>query len=482
MKEKGCKAACLALCLLLCAGIFAGCGEQRSESSTTPIPTEVLQQPTEKPAQVKYMKAGETYRILIWSNASENEWLEQEGIQGDVVRQRYNEMKEQYGVTPVYVASPSDWLGEIMNSTYAGAPICDLFHFGGPFALPSFYTHGGERGAIIEAISDYDIDFSDPEYWNQEIQAATTFGGKQYAVAPYGIGFQQIGLNIVTFFNKDLIRKAGYTAQQLYDWSNNGEWTFDKFREVALACTDPDQEIYGTSLGDNVHFVLGMLVAYGADWFVRQDDGVDVFNMTSAKSLEAIDFLARMAREDKSINMVADDNLVRFANGQNAMILSYVDRISYPVLNKQMDSEYGIVMPPKASEAAEYISDLNWYDGYMICKNIANSAGAVEFASLFLKPAYARSSADQKQIMAAECETFGLDEQSIEILKKVGDISHTSNYMVYASCQVGSENVLLACSGHFQDFVNGSLSPDTYYASVESAVNAAVRSVLLMDD
>ena len=482
MKEKGCKAACLALCLLLCAGIFAGCGEQRSESSPTPIPTEVLQQPTEKPAQAKYMKAGETYRILIWSNSTEDKELEQEGIYGDMLRQRYNEMKEQYGVTPLYIAAPADWLGETMNSTYAGAPITDLFHFGGPFTLPSLYTHGGERGAILEAVSDYDIDFSDPEYWNQTTQAACTFGEKQYVIAPNAIGFGAVALNMVTIFNKNLITKSGYTARQLYDWSSNGEWTFDKFREVALACTDLDSEIYGTAINENLLLVSTMVASNGSNLFVKKD-GKDTFNLLDSKALAAVNFLVDMAQKDKSISLSTSEEKIAFSTGHTAMLVTYANRLADTAVYRDMADDYGVLMPPKGPDAAEYVSDMNWFDGYLVMKNIMNPAGAVEFASLFFKPVYHKNSDVQGDILTAQCESYRLDANSIETLKQIPNVSHTTPYMMFWGARIGtSDDVSAMCNGHFPDFVDGSLSPDTYYASVENTVNAAVAAAMMMQE
>lgn len=473
----------LALCLVLCLAVFAGCDGGKPSASQTPgqqttgaaDPTSA---PTEdKPVAAKYMKAGETYRILIWSNAVEDQELQTEGIRGQLINEAYNRMKEQYGVTPLYIAAPADWLGETMNSVDAGAPITDLFHFGGPFTLPSLYTHGGERGAILEAISDYDIDFSDGEYWDQTSQATGTFDGKQYVIAPNAIGFDAVSVNVVTFFNKSLIKKAGYTADQLYDWSNNGEWTFDKFREVVLACTDLDNGVYGTTLNQNALLMSTMIASNGSDMITKKN-GVDTFNMLDSKALTAINYLVDMCKNDKSVMVDFNaEEAATFAAGTAALMVTYSNRLDVKSV-KDMADDYGILMPPKGPDATEYISDMNWFTGYLVLKKIANPAGAVEFANFFMKPAYAKSSPDQAALMAAQGEAYRLDAKSIEILTKVQNVSHTTSYMIYWSCASGSDSIASICNYQFPSFVDGSLSPDTYYASVESLANSILNTAM----
>lgn len=473
----------LALCLVLCLAVFAGCDNSKPSNSQTPgqqttgtaDPTSA---PTEdKPVAAKYMKAGETYRILIWSNAVEDQELQTEGIRGQLINEAYNRMKEQYGVTPLYIAAPADWLGETMNSVDAGAPITDLFHFGGPFTLPSLYTHGGERGAILEAISDYDIDFSDGEYWDQTSQATGTFDGKQYVIAPNAIGFDAVSVNVVTFFNKSLIKKAGYTADQLYDWSNNGEWTFDKFREVVLACTDLDNGVYGTTLNNNALLMSTMIASNGSDMITKKN-GVDTFNMLDSKALTAINYLVDMCKNDKSVMVDFNtEEAATFAAGTAALMVTYSNRLDVKSV-KDMADDYGILMPPKGPDATEYISDMNWFTGYLVLKKIANPAGAVEFANFFMKPAYAKSSPDQAALMAAQGEAYRLDAKSIEILTKVQNVSHATSYMIYWSCASGSDSIASICNYQFPSFVDGSLSPDTYYASVESLANSILNTAM----
>lgn len=82
--------------------------------------------------------------------------------------------------------------------------------------------------------------------------------------------------------------------------------------------------------------------------------------------------------------------------------------------------------------------------------------------------------------MAAQCEAYRLDEKSVEVLKQVANVSHTTSYMIYWSCASGSDSIASICNYNFPSFVDGSLSPDTYYASVETLANSILSSAMGM--
>lgn len=62
-----------AIALAIAAALLAGCapaGTQTQDTTATPAPTQ-----TQAPAKEASVKAGETYRILIWDNYNENDWV-----------------------------------------------------------------------------------------------------------------------------------------------------------------------------------------------------------------------------------------------------------------------------------------------------------------------------------------------------------------------------------------------------------------------
>lgn len=60
-----------AIVLAIAAVMLAGCTPaQTADTTATPAPTQ-----TQAPAKEASVKAGETYRILIWDNYNENDWV-----------------------------------------------------------------------------------------------------------------------------------------------------------------------------------------------------------------------------------------------------------------------------------------------------------------------------------------------------------------------------------------------------------------------
>ena len=124
--------------------------------------------------------------------------------------------------------------------------------------------------------------------------------------------------NQVTFFNKDLCARAGYEADRLYEMSKNGEWTFDAMRQVAIACNDPDNGVWGLNYGQNNCAMFAMVTANGGSYF-EVKDGVPYFDGHSQNTLDAVDYFVKLAKDDKVVYMEGapgyDDDHPPFVRG-----------------------------------------------------------------------------------------------------------------------------------------------------------------------
>ncbi len=478
----------LCACILLVALLFTACNEPTQQPTQEAGSSEPTAAPTDSPTLEKsFMKAGDTYRILIWDTRREDEPFTREGIRGQILNERADALKTQYDVTVTYITAPGDWLGETMTSTAAGTPICDILHAGGPFAMLVLYGHGGSPGEILVPVNRFQecATFDDPRYWDISSQEAGTFNGNQYFIVPQDVGFDAVSLNMATLFNKDLIKKGGYTEEQLYDWSDNGEWTFDKMREVALNCTDLDQEVYGMNVGQNACAVLSMITSNGGDLIRKADvNGVmtDRFAANDAKTIEAIQYFVSMARDDKSVYLggapLSDEEHIDFMANKYALMPTYINRV--PKIYKDMDSDYGVLMPAKGISASSYISDKNWFGPYCVMNNINNIEGTIQMASIFLKAYMAIDDADNLSLLEAEAQAYRLDERSINTLKKIPEASVSKSYMLYVSMSVNNDSAGGVLWGHMLNFVDGTETPQMYYDSVASAMDSMIDSALLL--
>ncbi len=483
----------LCTCILLVALLFAACGtttQQPTQGANQTASSEPTAAPTDKPTLEKsYMKAGDTYRILVWNTRVEDEPFTQEGIRGQILNERADELKDLYDVTATYIVAPGNWLFDAIETSAAGTPICDILHAGGSFAMLQLFGSGSYPGEVLVPLSQYKevAAFDDARYWDVSAQEAGTFNGNQYFIVPQDVGFEAVALNMATMFNKDLIKKGGYTEEQLYDWSDNGEWTFDKMREVAINCTDLDQDTYGLNVGQNACTLLTMVTANGGDFIRKEEvDGVmvDRFVGNSAKTIEAIQYFVSMARDDKCVYLggspLQDEENVNFVANKYALMVTYINRV--PKIYKSMESDYGMLMPPKGPSADRYISDKNWFSPYCVMSNIPNVEGTIQAASIFLKAYMASDDPDNMALLEAEAQAYRLDTRSINTLKKIPEASYATSYMVFNVLGISGDSDFIGgvCYGHTLEFIDGTLSPQAYYESVVSAVNIAIDTALAL--
>lgn len=459
-----------AVLMLFAAIAFAGCAPGNTESAT-PAPTESgsIQRET-------FMKPGENYRVLFWSTFRENMPLEP-GQPGSVqLNEKVDYLKDKYGITVTYVQATDNWLEDAKMTASAGEPICDVLHVGQPGAIPGLYAYNGIAGSIVESITEHGMEdyFSDTQYWNVEsTQACGVYNGNLYFVVPNQIGYASAGYNQVTFFNFDMLAKAGYTKEMMYELSDNGEWTFDKLREVCVALTDADRDVYGMCMGATSIAMCSMVTSNDGS-FLKKVDGVDRFSATDNKVLTAVDFFVKMAAQDKSVYLgnYIEEEIKGFNVGKYGIMLTYANR-AQQLNDLKSEVEFGLIMPPKGPDAQDYISEVNWYDAYCTVKNTPNPKGSIELMSHIIAPPYAKDSTENMVLLEAEAGACLYDEQSIENLVKVRDKSRTTTYQTYcwlssSDTGFGFGNAILYCC---LDFINGSVTPEVYFESVTDAAN-----------
>jgi len=471
------------LCVLSCAVLLCACQnpETPTDGDPTPAPsggpTEVID-PT-KPGEIK-MQPGDVYRIFVWSNTTENKWIEDGTEEG---RARWEKFQNDYDVTVTWVANPNsgDWINAAMQPAAAGEPIADIFHMGGPFAIPQILGYGGSVvGSYFEDINQYKkyTNIDNGDFWDQgAIETMGTYNGKLYVAYPYDEGWGAAAVNMVTFFNKNLISNGGYTAEDMYTWYKNGEWTFDKFREVALACTDADKGVYGTIVGENGLIQAALVAANGGSILTPDANGIPKFSADSDKALRAYNFFLDMCKTDGSVYTEggvnqAEGNL--FKNGTAAMMITYANRV--PQFSDIDGFEFGIILPPKGPDATEYASDKNWATPFCMFKGHANPAGVAQCLSYYLCPTYGMSTAEQAMKLEADAQAYFQDNESIQTLKDAVKYNVTTSYMAYWSV---SESALAktAC-WNFNKWVAGESTPEIDFAANKDLINAIIESTI----
>lgn len=448
--------------------VFAGCTQTgATEGKATPTPSST----TEK----SYIKAGETYRYLRWDFKTPEDYLEGTGTGADYIRETHNKLQDKYGITISYVPGPGgDWVENVLSLAYAGTPTTDIVHAGGPFALTSFYMYKGTAASAIYSLSELKdaATFSDPEYWDTDMQNTLgTFDGELYFAVPANTGGSLALVNQVTFFNKSILDAAGYTDKQLYDWHNEGNWTWERFKEIAIKTTDADAGIFGTTVGEQSVFMYSLIASNDSAFIAPKEvDGktVDQMNTLDPKAIAAYDFFADLINA-KAIDSEGGAEAPLFASGRYAMMLTYLNR--GPTLQKlEMEADFGVLLPPKGPDAPDYISDINWMTPYCILRGIPNPMGTAELMEQLFQPMVKKSSPESMAMLEIDLD-FLRDKESLDICKTIPEKSRASRFMLYWTAN-NYEFANAITGDAVKKIASGEATATNYFSSVNGRLDA----------
>ncbi len=164
------------------------------------------------------------------------------------------------------------------------------------------------------------------------------------------------------FWNKSLFEREG--LESLYDIYDRGEWTWDKFAEIAYALTkdtDGDGEIdqQGWRTLNFREEVFSMLVANGARFTYTDENGKVHFDLLKPEFIETIDFMQKLWADG-----------VYGSSGDLYRAAMFFDRgtnISNPGRQTQVfqasSDEWGIIVPPQGPNSRNEINGLTRWVG-----------------------------------------------------------------------------------------------------------------------
>lgn len=495
-----------ALCVLICVVCLSACGDNPSASnSATPTPTasqgsagttnggaisDSLLPPRD--ASLKNaIKAGETYRYFCWATTdAEDPFSYEPSVVKENLPIKKAEVEQQYGITIEYIVNDAqEWITKAMESSQAGVPIAELLHGGGPFAMLQIFNYAGSAGRLLTKLDEYSeyADFSDPDWWRTELQQNGVFNGHQYFVVPNIIGIENVALNQVCIFNKSMFTNAGYSLDEIYEMNESGKWTWDKFYEAAVKCTDPDAGTIGVNVGDAFTLIHSLFAASGARAVtssVENGKSVVSFTPNTAEAIEAWDFFIKLGKAGTVDYRHGSGDKEIFLSGKVGMICTYFNRV-ISISQSKRHPEYGILFPPKQEEADEYASCVDWFTPYAVFSQINNPAGAVQLASLYFAPLY--SASDERNIASVEAEMMQYipDEGSKYTMDNISDktVDNAMPYSIYQTVSVsmsdGTTSSLAALICNYkEEFVEGAKTPDIFYSSLKNAVDAALSQAI----
>jgi len=202
-------------------------------------------------------------------------------------------------------------------------------------------------------------------------ESVTIYNGQHYGI----VGNQITYNNSLLQYNKTLLLEKGF--QDPYELMIEGNWTWEKFKEMAAACT-------GDTDGDGIIDRWGMYlpidslvyrfaVSNNSD-FIENINDKYTYALDSANGIEAVSFLNLLYNEDKVIM----DYTVAKANAKDPAALAAVSKFKpvfvltiVPVFSIKDGIEYGTVMFPKGPRADRYAATGNGLESMYIVTSSA---------------------------------------------------------------------------------------------------------------
>ena len=253
--------------------------------------------------------------------------------------QLHKEAEEKYNCTIKYLYVPQ---GEIVQkltaSVMAKDPFADIVWLEANTAVPQLAL----SGHIME--TDEYFDFNDPKWPKYGLQAVS-FRNKHYGfvadiASTYGI-----------WYNKGFFSR--YNLPDLYQLQESGQWTWEKFAEIAKAATtdtnhDGKNETFGFAEVGWEPIVDRFIASNGQAVVSEQADGSYRFNVDNSAVKEAINFTVDLFH--RGYKTGPED----FIAGNVAMFAG--DGFwGSQTFQLDMDDEMGFVFFPKGPRADDYV-------------------------------------------------------------------------------------------------------------------------------
>ncbi|MBH1941141.1 extracellular solute-binding protein [Mobilitalea sibirica] len=224
------------LMLALIVASLAACGKKEEAPEATPTPAETTggnggEEPEEEEATPTPTPAPRDLNgidIVVgdwWSTGEEvieTQKQEDQKAYRDKLQADHN-----FTLTQSNLGAWGEYAEIFITSTMSGDPAADIF------IMDQAMVPEPIKQGLMYPVGDLPSfnGFTD-EKWNQGIKDTYTMNDKTYAFSEED---DTPGLGV--FWNKRLFEEAGLDPELLYDLQANGEWTWDKFHELAKTLT-----------------------------------------------------------------------------------------------------------------------------------------------------------------------------------------------------------------------------------------------------
>lgn len=415
--------------------------------------SEEASQESEEPA---YDFGGRTVRIGSYYDMTPDP---EKSIFDKAFADRIAYVEENYNCNIEFVVVGDDYVGSYVTSVLSGDPVCDVGYILSYKLLPALI-----EGGIAQPVSDLGVvDFSAPWYSTGSTEAGT-YKGKQYAMGMRGAGVQY-GI----FWNKTLFDRYG--LPDLYELYENGEWNWDKFKEIALAGnqdTDGDGEydVHGFNWRENL--IWSFMSSNGADAVKKTDAGVELA-LETPEAMEALEFYADFMQNVPQLNGWLGDwqsQIWDFRDGNSCMCYE-AWWISSGYLG-EMEDEWGFVPFPMGPSGTEYVSYGKEASPYMMLNGIEKPEEVAQIIDLIFQ--IFDDEEEWEEAILAAFEANATDSTAVDICMDLSQKNKISPLMGF-----GDLNEMV--NKMMDSLGNGEQTPQTALEANRSALEAAIADI-----
>lgn len=377
----------LLLAALMLLPIAVGCAESGGEDTTaagitvTSAPEGATTVPeTENPYDDDgYLKdripeelnyGGEVVNVLYWSNAKNTEYTAEDD--GDSVNAsiyyRNLKVEDRLGITFNWVGEKGDYsqrndFNNLIAADLSGDCIYDIIS-----AYSTTIAMAATYGYAVDLMEYSNILALDMPWWGADLTDMATINGKLYFVTG-DISTNYLLRMYGTFFNKSII--TNNNLENPYDLVDSGNWTVDKFIEIASTIKGDPNGAGDITYGFVHDAITVEALFYGSDLRFVDKDSNDMPKLSDSWNGDrALSLTEKVSAYCKSSSVLGDakqDENV-FTAGNSLFIIYPLDFAMNYLHGGYVD--FGIAPIPKYDSAqSDYSTTLNYkYSLYMISK------------------------------------------------------------------------------------------------------------------
>ena len=329
--------------------------------------------------EYRILSRGESYTLWEGTDAAADE--ENGDLINDAVYKRNRTIEGRYNIQIVNIPS-SDILASAKKAISSGSDEYDIMMG----ALSGFADTLSMGGMLADMKKIPYLDLARPWY-DQKANSDLTIANKLY-VTISNIGKVDKDATWSYLFNKKLI--SDFSLENPYQLVREGKWTIDKMLELCKGISRDlngdgkmdDLDMYGYA-GETYNLYLAILSA-GSSISKKDANDLPVYTGLDDAGISAFQKLLSMFG-DKALCLRADDyygsgkevwggsGVMDTAFKENR-ILFFDTSMARVIFYRNMDSDFGIVPPPKRDEAQkEYISSVSVRSTNSLCLPITIS-------------------------------------------------------------------------------------------------------------